>query len=593
MKQIGGYDIIEKIGSGGMGSVYRGRQVSLDRPVAIKVLSKKLTDCREVLERFNLESRIIARLNHPNIIHVIDRGVTSKGMPYFVMEYVEGTDLAQAIKSGKMDTNRKIDLMIQVSKALSYAHKNGVIHRDIKPGNVLIDADGNALVLDFGIAKLSGNGKHTTNHTEKDVIMGTVDYMSPEQRTASHGVTAVSDLYSLGAMMYELFTGVKPLGRFRPPAELVPSIPESLEKIILRCLEPQPKDRFATADEVKDLLLQVLQGAHLPSAQKERAQTGLTSVGEKFALLDVIKENDYGAVYLYQDRVDQRLMVIKKRTRTTAGLSEAKILTNLKHKNIVNILGASGDERLFIIVMEYLSGGALKDRLIRSHPWMVALKIVKEIASGLSFAHRNRIVHGNLRPSNILFTESGQVKITDFGLDEHYTTSDEGDNWYSLGKASKSFHGDIFAVGVILYQLLTGMLPVWEEKTLAPHNPFNLLPVQLQKMTTRMLSRDEGQQYESVDEIIVEIQELLTAYEEKKRQQKLRQAQMRAAKAAARQAPIFTLKRLVPTFGLLALLIVTALVYLDYTGRINLYAQALPAMWEQLTSHFGSLIENK
>ncbi|MBW2109421.1 MAG: serine/threonine protein kinase, partial [Deltaproteobacteria bacterium] len=141
MQRIGGYEIIEKIGSGGMGAVFRGRQVSLDRPVAIKVLSKTLADCREALERFNRESQIIARLNHPNIIHVIDRGVTSRGMPYFVMEYIEGRDLAQAIKSGDLDVNRKLDLMIQVCKALSYAHKNSVIHRDIKPGNVLIDAD--------------------------------------------------------------------------------------------------------------------------------------------------------------------------------------------------------------------------------------------------------------------------------------------------------------------------------------------------------------------------------------------------------------------------------------------------------------------
>jgi serine/threonine-protein kinase len=593
MKQIGGYEIIEKIGSGGMGSVYRGRQVSLDRPVAIKVLSRKLTDCREVLERFNRESRIIARLNHPNIIHVIDRGVTSGGMPYFVMEHIEGTDLSQEIKAGNLDTNRKIDLMIQVSKALSYAHKNGVIHRDIKPGNVLIDGDGNALVLDFGIAKLSGNGKPSTDHTEKDVIMGTVDYMSPEQRTASHRVTAASDLYSMGAMMYELFTGIKPLGRFRPPSALEPSIPESLEEIILRCLEPQPKDRFSSADEVKDRLLQVLQGAHLPSAQKERAQTGLSSVGEKFALLDVIKENDYGAVYLYQDRIDQRLMVIKKRVKTTAGLGEAKILTNLKHKNIVNILGVSGDERLFIIVMEYLSGGALKDRLVRSHPWVTALKIVKEIASGISFAHRNRIIHGNLRPSNILFAESGQIKITDFGLDEHYLSSEEGENWYSVSGTPKSFQGDIFAIGVILYQLLTGMVPVWEDKKLAPHNPFNLLPVKLQKMVTRMVSCDEAIRYNSVDEVIVDIQGILAAYEEKKRQEKLRQAQMQAAKAAALQAPRYTLKRLVPTFVLLALLTVSALIYLDYTGRINLYAQAIPGMWEELTTHLGSLIGNR
>jgi serine/threonine-protein kinase len=593
MQKIGGYEIIEKIGSGGMGSVYRGRQISLDRPVAIKVLSRKLTDCKEVLERFNREARIIARLNHPNIIHVIDRGVTSSGMPYFVMEHVEGIDLSQVMKTGDMATHRKLDLMIQVSKALSYAHKNGVIHRDIKPGNVLIDTDGNALVLDFGIAKLSGNGKPDMEQTQKDVIMGTVDYMSPEQRTAAHAVTAASDLYSMGAMMYELFTGVKPIGRFHPPSELEPSIPGPLEKIILRCLEPEPKDRFASSGELKDHLLQVLQGAHLPSAQRERAQTGLSKVEEKFALLDVIKEDDFGAVYLYQDKIDQRLMVIKKRTETAAGLSEAKILTNLKHKNIVNILGASGDEQLFIIVMEYLSGGSLKDRLIRPHPWVNALKTAKEIASGLSFAHRNRIIHGNLRPSNILFDESGQIAISDFGLDEHYTMGAKEKNWYTLSDKPKSPQGDIFAAGVILYQVLTGMLPVWKASKLVPHNSFNLLPVQLQKMVLRMVSRQGEVLYANFDEVIVDIEGMLKAYEEKKRQQKQRQAQMQAAKIARRKPPAGTFGRLVPTFVLLGLLFVSALVYLDYTGRIELYARAIPAMWEGLTSHLASLMGNK
>jgi serine/threonine-protein kinase len=173
MRSIGGYEVIEKIGEGGMSIVYKGRQVSLNRPVAIKVLPRKLMDQHDLLERFKRESVIIARLNHPNIIHVIDRGITPKGMPYFVMEYVEGTSLARAIREGNLDANRKMDLIIQTCKALSYAHKNGVIHRDIKPANVLIDANGNVLVLDFGIAKFYDQGGGNLQGTRADMIMGT------------------------------------------------------------------------------------------------------------------------------------------------------------------------------------------------------------------------------------------------------------------------------------------------------------------------------------------------------------------------------------------------------------------------------------
>ena len=588
MQQLGGYEIIEKIGTGGMGSVYRGRQVSLDRPVAIKVLSKKVSDKPEVRKRFNRESQIIARLNHPNIIHVIDRGVTKRGMPYFVMEHIEGTDLSEEIKAGKLDTNQKLELSIQVCKALSYAHKNGVIHRDIKPANVLIDNHGNALVLDFGIAKLSNNGTAKSAQTQAGMIMGTFEYMSPEQRSESGSVTAGSDLYSLGAVMYELFTGMKPCGRLKPPSEIDPSISTALETIILRCLEPEASDRFRSADEIKDGLLQVLQGAHLPHAQKQRANTGLSSA-TRFDLLDVIKEDDYGAVYLYQDTANQRLLVIKKRTNTTDGLNEAKILTNLKHKNIVNILGASGDKRLFILVMEYLSGGSLKDRMARPQPWVNALKIGKQISSALSFAHRNRFIHGNLRPSNILFTEDGQVKLSDFGLDEHYRGEDEK-NWYSLSSAPKSLRSDIYAIGVILYQMVTGLPPLWRHKVFVHHHNFNLLPLKVQELVTRMIVQKKEQRFQTVDEVLVAIDGLLAAHEQERR----RIAQRKARKNAVKPTPVKPRKllgwRLVQTFILLSLLLLAAFIYLQQKGEASIYINELTAIWQNLAAYIRTLI---
>ena len=580
MKEIGGYEVIEKVGDGGMGTVYKGRQVSLDRPVAIKVLSEKLADVNDALERFNRESLIIARLNHPNIIHVIDRGITAEGTPYFVMEYVEGADLARAVREGNFDTNAKLDVIIQVCKALSYAHKNRVIHRDIKPANVLIDTEGNVLVLDFGIAKFFGGWGYQTS---ADVVMGTMHYMSPEQQIDTSQVTAASDLYSLGALMYELFTGAKPVGRFKRPCEIDPGIPQPLEEVILRCLEPNPEDRFASADEMKERLLKLLQGAHLPSAQKERASRVLAKVEDKFALLDVIKEDRYGAVYLYEDSVDHRLLVIKKQCNTGAGLSQAKLLTTLKHKNIVNILGASGNERLFIIVMEYVGGGSLKDRLVRPLPLKDSLRTARQICEGLSFAHKNRIVHGNLRPSNILFTESGKVKIADFGLEEHYASGEGQENWYNVGREPKSPRADIFAVGTILYQILTGSLPVCNETEIVPHVNFKRLPVKLQEMVTRMLSREQGAQYTSLEEVIAEIDGLLAIYQEK-----TKRPPTAHRKATARPQKTWE-KRLLWTLLLLALLLLAALVYLNYADYLQVYRDAILPLWDNLTSRLGSL----
>jgi serine/threonine-protein kinase len=581
MEKIRGYEIIEKLGQGGMGTVYTGRQVSLDRPVAIKVLSEKMADIDEALERFKRESLIIARLNHPNIIHVIDRGITPEGRPYFVMQYVEGTNLAQAMRDGGLDTNRKLDVIIQVCKALSYAHKNRVIHRDIKPPNVLIDNEGNALVLDFGIAKFLGDWGY---QTRAEMVMGTMEYMSPEQQIDTSQVTAASDLYSLGAVMYELFTGVKPSQPFKRPSQIDTSIAQPLEEVILGCLEPDPKDRLASADEIKERLLKLLQGAHLPSDQKERASHILAKVEDKFSLLDVIKEDRYGAVYLYEDKVDHRLLVIKKQSNSGAGLSEARLLTTLKHKNIVNILGVSGNERLFIIVMEYVSGGTLKDRLIRPFSPRGALRTAREICEGLSFACKNRILHGNLRPSNILLSESGDVRITDFGLNEHYATEQGDGNWYNVDGEPRSTRGDIFAVGMIFYQMLTGSPAVWEEAKIVPHVNFNRLPVRLQEIVTQMLVRKQGAQYGSFDEVIADIDGLLALYQKKSRR---RAAAATSGRAAPRPQEVQQ-RQSVWTFLLLILLVLTAVVYLDHTDCFKTYTDAFLPLWDNIIAYLRS-----
>ena len=512
MKKIGAYEIIEKIGAGGMSTVYRGRQISLNRPVAIKVLSDAMTDRADLLERFDRESLIIASLNHPNIIQVIDRGVTSENLPYFVMTYVEGTDLDQAMKNGILDTNRKLSVMNQVCRALSYAHRNGVVHRDVKPANVLIDGDGHVLVLDFGIAKFfAGEGAEAPEATRSNIVMGTLAYMSPEQQISTATVTSASDIYSVGVILYELFTGTRPLGRFKKPSELNSEVPAALDAVILRCLEPEPEKRFATADEVKDRLLTLLQGGHLRTGQRERASQGLAKAADKFSLLDVIREDESESVLLYQDCIEKRLLVIRKRKGTDHGLSQAKLLTSLKHKNIINIMGASGSKKLFIIVMEYLSGGSLSDRTLQPIPWGEALRVGRGICEGLGFAHRNRIIHGNLRPANILFSGSGQVKVTDFGLDENAPGGAGEVNAYNIWGESPSQSADIFATGVILYEMLTGTLPEWEGLEFVPGEYFELLPEVLQNLVTRMLSTDSLIRPPSCERVIQEIDQLLAA----------------------------------------------------------------------------------
>jgi serine/threonine-protein kinase len=382
--------------------------------------------------------------------------------------------------------------------------------------------------------------------------------MSPEQQNDTKRVTARSDLYSLGALIYELFTGIKPVGRFRLPSEINPRFPQPLQEVIVRCLDPDPEKRPASADEIQGILLKLLQGAHLDNSQKERASQGIVRIEDKFALLDVIQEGPGGAVYLYEDREDQSLLVIKKKPSTATGLEEARRLTSLEHKNIVNILGASRNERSFIIVMEYLSGGSLQDRLIQPLPIGEALKTAGEICEGISFAHANGIVHGSLRPSKVLFSESGQAKVAGFGLDEP-EGAEEG---YCLADEPKSVHADIFAAAVMFYQMLVGSLPEWEKNDLVPDGRLLALPPEIQDLLARMLMAKRAPLEICLDEIVWEIDGLMEANEETA----VLKGEPLAPAADSNRARVWWI-----LLDLVVLLIVSGALggYLFYTGRIE------------------------
>ena len=241
-------EIIEFVGQGGMGLVYKARQPKLDRLVALKLLPQTAGADPAFGERFNREARVLARLSHPNIVAVHDFGQAG-AFYYLLMEFVDGVNLRQAMRAGRFTPVQALALVPKICDALQYAHEEGVLHRDIKPENLLLDARGRLKIADFGIAKLQGEVRDITL-TASGAALGTPHYMAPEQLEHPQDVDQRADIYSLGVVFYEMLTGELPLGRFAPPSEKS-SVDARIDEIVFRALERERERRFQTAGEVK------------------------------------------------------------------------------------------------------------------------------------------------------------------------------------------------------------------------------------------------------------------------------------------------------------------------------------------------------
>lgn len=266
-KKLGLYQIVEQIGHGGMGTVYKAIQPSMNRTVAIKVLPPQLALDETFLVRFRREAQVIARLEHAHILPVYDYG-ESDGRVYIVMRYLDGGTLKSRIAAARLPLRDISRILRQIASALDYAHAQGVIHRDIKPANILIDAQGDAFLTDFGIAKMSEGTLDLTGNS----VIGTPQYMSPEQGQ-SLKIDARSDVYALGVVLYETLAGRVPYTADTPLAIVVqhmtaplpavrehaPNLPESIETVIKKALAKQPAERYATAGELTDAFENVLQ----------------------------------------------------------------------------------------------------------------------------------------------------------------------------------------------------------------------------------------------------------------------------------------------------------------------------------------------
>jgi len=244
-------EVLEFLGQGGMGFVYKARQPSLERIVALKILDPRLAASNEFTRRFNREAKALAALSHPNIVQVYDYG--QEGEHYFlVMEFIDGASLRQILTTQRMTPETALRYVPQICDALEYAHSEGVIHRDIKPENILIDKRGNLKIADFGLAKMAvPEGQARSQATASGRVMGSPHYMAPEQVKGMASVDHRADIYSLGVVFYEMLMSELPIGKFPAPSQQV-RVDVRLDEVVLKALEKQPERRYQKASEVKE-----------------------------------------------------------------------------------------------------------------------------------------------------------------------------------------------------------------------------------------------------------------------------------------------------------------------------------------------------
>ena len=287
------YKVVELLGEGGMAFVYKARDMQLERDVAIKTLKPNYVDQITFVERFKREAQTAAHQNHPNIVQIFDWGIEEE--PYFVMEYIEGNTLTSIIGSKRsVSLSDALFIGAQVANGLQAAHSQGLVHRDIKPGNIMITPDGKVKVTDFGIVSIQDE---ESDITKTGSILGTASYISPEQAQGK-SVSTQSDLYSLGTVLYELITGNPPFEAESPiatatkhltekpekPSKYRKDLPRGIETAILKLLHKNPKDRFKSAEDLRAALLQQRNQLQMLQTQENLVDLTNPNIKYKFTL---------------------------------------------------------------------------------------------------------------------------------------------------------------------------------------------------------------------------------------------------------------------------------------------------------------------
>jgi serine/threonine protein kinase len=511
---VPGYEILHELGRGGMGVVYKARQVSLKRLVALKLMRDGALASPEEQARFRIEAEAAARMQHPNVVAIYDIGQHA-GRPYFAMEFVEGGSLDKHLVGKPQPAFQAAELVRTVALAVQHAHAQKIVHRDLKPANILLSMqhaeskmpeknDSSAVciphralpkITDFGLAKrLDSN---STALTQDGAVLGTANYMAPEQAAGRvHEIGPAADVYALGAILYELLTGRPPFladswnqtvqqvlnDEPAPPTRLNPDVPPDLETICLKCLEKELARRYAGAGELADDLGRFLMGqpvTAVPLSERERLERLARRHG--YQIVAAIGRGPRSTVYHALEGPLKHAVALKvyrsgicTQEEWEAWLQRAAgVSAGLAHPHIVPVRWAGWWDGAPCLALEYVPHGSLAGKLTgRPYPIPEAVRLVEQLTEIVGYLHRQGAVHGNLKPTNVLLAADGIPRVADLHLSGSvFQRPQLRDDYDPAGScylapelvrnpgAEPRPYTDIYGLGTILYELLTGRPP--------------------------------------------------------------------------------------------------------------------------------------
>jgi serine/threonine protein kinase len=466
LPQIPGYEILQQLAPGGMGVVFRARDLTTGQNVALKMIRSGIHADAQERARFRLESEAIASLAHPNIVKIFVCGVW-EGMPYLAMEFAAGGSLAQLLESGPIAFDRAIALLEILALATQFIHEREIIHRDLKPANVLISADGAPKLADFGLAKRLDFDQGLT---QTQAILGTASYMAPEQAAGPRqGLGPGVDIYALGAILYELLTGRPPFlaetreltihqvlsQEPRRPSLIRSGISPGLEAICLKCLEKDATRRFASARALAEELTRLRSGVGLSirTDAYDRRRRAAQRVG--YEILEALEPEGTCSRYRGRQTALNRTDVVEIFAGATqfepVQLDTLRIrsetLAQLHHQHIVEIYSFGELDGEWFVAREYVAGAALTDHWPEplGSPDQAAA-IVEALARAVHQAHMLGIVHGRLKPAKVIVGADGQCKLIGFAPTP-------------AAAVESDIMDDIAGLGTLLFQLLHGRAP--------------------------------------------------------------------------------------------------------------------------------------